>query len=288
MAAEPSITAASTTGSNDDNVIFGQGQTEAERNGWKHKVIFDSMPQLVTAPIDLSKGGLKILDQATATGIWIRDVRSMANGAKNTWVGTDIADYFPSDPPSDTSYHHHSMTEVWPEDWIETFGLVHSRFALPGVGTNKLEDTVNSLISLVKPGGWIQLVEMDWDNWNLGPEGQIFRNAIKDLFSLVSVGQGVDLREKETPMLKEAGLQNIDYKIVTTPFCARASEKIRETSEKSLFATAIGVTATTKMLPHICVPREKLDVMPQKLLEEAKKIGWEYKIFSLWAQKPEK
>lgn len=159
--------------------------------------------------------------------------------------------------------------------------------ALPGVGTNKLEDTVNGLVGLLKPGGWIQLVEMEWDDWNVGPEGRIFHNAIKDLFSIVSVGQGVDIREKVTPMLKAAGLQNIDYKVVTTPFGARASDKIRETSLKSLFATAMGVSMTTKMLPPISVSREQLDAMPQKLIEEAKKDGWEFKIFSLWAQKPE-
>ncbi|KAF2445867.1 hypothetical protein P171DRAFT_484523 [Karstenula rhodostoma CBS 690.94] len=131
------------------------------------------------------------------------------------------------------------------------------------VGTNKLEDTVNDLVSLVKPGGWIQLVEMEWNGWNVGLEGRIFHNAIRGLFSIVSVGQGVDVREKVTPMLKEAGLQNSDYKIITTPFCM-----------------------TTKMLPPINVSREQLDMMPQKLIE-AKKDGWEFKIFSLWAQKPE-
>ena len=68
MAAEPAITAASKTGTNDDNVIFGENQTEAERLDMQHRVIFDSMPELVTAPIDLSKGGLKILDQATGSG----------------------------------------------------------------------------------------------------------------------------------------------------------------------------------------------------------------------------
>lgn len=213
-------------------------------------------------------------------------MRAATNGAQNTWVGTDIADYFPTDPPSDTTYHHQSMTEAWPSDWEGTFDLVHSRMALPGVGTNKLEDVVNGLISLVKPGGWIQFVEMEWDDWNVGPEGRLFHDAIKDLFATVSVGQGVHLREKLTPMLRDAGMRNIDYKIIRTPFGARASDKIREISEKSLFATAMGVSMTTKMLPPISVSREHLDAMPQKLIEEVKKEGWESKMFSLWAQKP--
>ena len=159
--------------------------------------------------------------------------------------------------------------------------------ALPGVGTTNLQDAVNGLIALVKPGGWIQLAEMEWDDWNVGPEGVIFHTAAREVFSTVSNGQGVDIREKLMPMFKEAGLQNIDYKIVTIPFGARASEKIRETSERSLYATAMGISMTTKVLPPISVPREQLDAMPQNLVEEARRDGWEFKLFSLWAQKPE-
>jgi hypothetical protein len=159
--------------------------------------------------------------------------------------------------------------------------------ALPGVGTHSLRDTVNGLISLVKPGGWIQLVEMEWDDWEVGPQGRIFRDAVRDVFSMVSDGQGVDLREKLTPILKEAGLYHIGYKIVTIPFCARANYRIRSASEKSLYATACGIRETTNMLPPISVPREQLDVMPEKLMNEANMNGWEFKLFSLWAQKPE-
>jgi hypothetical protein len=69
MAATPSVTAASKTGTNDDNVIFGESQAEAQRLDLQHFVICDTMKgQLVTAPIDLSKGGLKVLDQATGSG----------------------------------------------------------------------------------------------------------------------------------------------------------------------------------------------------------------------------
>jgi hypothetical protein len=68
MSGEPSITAASKTGSNDDNVIFGHGQTEVQRLDMQHRVLHDANPKLVLAPIDISEGGLKILDQATGSG----------------------------------------------------------------------------------------------------------------------------------------------------------------------------------------------------------------------------
>lgn len=290
MAAEPTITAASATGTNDDNVIFGNEQTEAERLEMQHQVIWDANPMPLYAPIDISKGGFRILDQATGSGIWMRDMRATTSGAQNTWVGTDIEDaWFPADTPADTTYHHQSMTEPWPKEWEGTFDLVHSRMALPGVGTNPLEDTVKGLISLVKPGGWIQLVEMEWCNEMMtsgGPWAQKFAYATKDLFYMVSSGQGVGLREKLTPMLEASGLVNIDYKITVTPFGALASDKIRATSEASLFATAMAVSMTTKMLPPISISREDLDAMPPKLIKEIKQVGWEAYHFALWAQKP--
>lgn len=61
-------TAVSKSGTNDDNVIFGAGQSEVERLDMQHKVIADHMTQLILAPIDLSKPGLRILDQATGGG----------------------------------------------------------------------------------------------------------------------------------------------------------------------------------------------------------------------------
>lgn len=289
MAAQPTITSASATGTNDDNVIFGKEQTEADRLEMQHRVLWDANPKPLFAPIDLARGGFEILDQATGTGIFMRDMRDTTNGASNTWVGTDIEDdWFPPNE-KDMTFHHQSMTEPWPKEWEGRFDLVHSRMALPGVGTNPLDEAVRNLIALVKPGGWIQLVEMEWCEEMMksgGPWTQKFTQAIKELFSMVSSGQGVDLREKLTPMLEAAGLVNIDYKILVTPFGALANEKIRPTSEASLFATSMGVSMTTKMLPPLSISREDLDAMPPKMLEEVKQAGWKMTHFALWGQKP--
>jgi SAM-dependent methyltransferase len=209
-----------------------------------------------------------------------------AAGADNSWVGTDIADeYFPVDKPADTTYQHQSMTEPWPVEWTGSFDLVHSRLALPGIGMHPLEEVVKNLIGLVKPGGWIQLVEIHWDGWTVGPEGAIFMDATKSLFSLVTNGQGVDLLKKLVPILKEAGLQNIEHGLFPIRYGASADEHIRATTEASLFATAMGVSISTKQLPPISIPREKLDKMPQELLAEAKEQGSEIMMFALWAQK---
>ncbi len=71
MAAQDlTATSISKSGTNDDNVIFNSGESEVERLDFQHQVIYDANPQLVWAPIDLTKGGHKILDQATGSGTY--------------------------------------------------------------------------------------------------------------------------------------------------------------------------------------------------------------------------
>jgi hypothetical protein len=53
---------------NDDNILFEPGQSETARLALQHEIIKYGMKDLVKALIDLSKPGLKILDQATADG----------------------------------------------------------------------------------------------------------------------------------------------------------------------------------------------------------------------------
>jgi SAM-dependent methyltransferase len=297
-----SSTPISKTGLNDDNVIFAANESEVERLDKQHKVVYAAMPQLVLAPIDLSKGGYHVLDQATGsgayfdsniiavltiTGSWIRDVRQAAGDAQNTWVGTDIEDsYFPKDRPSDTSYHHQSMTEPWPVEWQGTFDLVHSRMALPGIGLHPLEEVVKNLVRLVKPGGWIQLVEMDWSGWEAGPTLGLFHDAMKQLVGMVTNGQGVDLRQRVTAIVEDAGLANLQHNIVSVPLGARAKENIKDLSLQSMFATATFARDTLKKLPPIDIAGDELESLPDKLVEELRGNGGEFKFFALWAQKP--
>ena len=223
----------------------------------------------------------------TKRGIWLRDVRQAAGGASNTWIGTDIEDsYFPKETPNDTSYHHQSMTESWPLQWQETFDLVHSRMALPGVGLSSLEDTVMNLVKLVKPGGWIQLVEMQWQDWDAGPVLQEFQQAMRQLVGMVTNGQGVDMREDLTALFEKAGLTKVQHAIIDVPVGFKAKDDVRELSLQSMFATASFATATLKKLQTVELEAD-IDSLPARLVGELRKTGGSYKLFALWAQKPE-
>lgn len=50
------------------------------------------------------------------------------------------------------------INKPWPESWNNTFDFVHQTLVLFQAGA-KQRDAINSLAKLVKPGGYIELME---------------------------------------------------------------------------------------------------------------------------------
>jgi len=53
-----------------------------------------------------------------------------------------------------------NINDSWPQDWHNSFDLIHQRHTLAGAGP-WTKEAVNSLTKLVKHGGWIQLTEAE-------------------------------------------------------------------------------------------------------------------------------
>lgn len=178
------------------------------------------------------------------------------------------------------------MTEPWPAEWQGTFDLVHSRMALPGVGLHPLDEVVKNLVALVKPGGWIQLVEMEWQGWDAAPVLGEFREAVKQLMSMATNGQGVDLRDRLAVFFRESGLTNVEQTVVNVPVGLKAENEVKELSLQSMLATATFATDTLKKMAPDTVD-DKLETLPARLTKELRDVGGGYNIFALWAQKPD-
>jgi len=280
-------TVVSRSTTNDDNVILKTGKQEVDRLDTQHIVIREAMGSLVLAPIDLSKPGLRILDQATGGGIWLHDMKS-TSPARHTYVGTDIVDdYFPSEPVPDMSFHNQSMTEPWPDSWAGSFDLVHSRFALAGAGTNSIREVVKRLFALVKPGGYIQLVENAFEEPPNGAAARAFVETISSMFSLVTGGQFGNLRADAARWLQEAGMEGVEDRLVTVPLGLSAkSGELNELSITSIVSTASGISETAKQMPPFGVPLDIIEALPKQLGKELGEQGGAYQIFVLWGRKP--
>ncbi|KAL1856862.1 hypothetical protein Daus18300_010625 [Diaporthe australafricana] len=242
----------------------------------------------ILAPIDLTKPGLRILDSGTADGLFLRAIQPLLT-EPFTLLGYDLMQsFFPPTVPPHTTFAIHDIAEPWPAELQGTCDLVHQRFTIPG-GTKKAapRDIVRNLCRLVKPGGWIQLVEMDVTAAAHGP-------AMRDAWAatgafLTAAGAGTDYGKDMAGWLREEGFENVCDERVDLDVGARVKDAEWATrSAKILVEAFTGVLGACKMM-KIDLPSSlsgSPDKIPERAEEEMMKQGGTYPLVFAFAQKP--
>ncbi|KAF7303054.1 S-adenosyl-L-methionine-dependent methyltransferase [Mycena kentingensis (nom. inval.)] len=119
--------------------------------------------RIIYPPVELRDGD-KVLDVGTGPGAWISDLASTSPAAKLQLVGIDIERrLFPNPPPPNAAFLVHSILSL-PAEWDNTFALVNQRFLIIALTRAEWPVALKELYRVVRPGGWVQLVEpMVWD-----------------------------------------------------------------------------------------------------------------------------
>jgi gliotoxin biosynthesis N-methyltransferase len=152
--------------------------------------------------------------------VWLRDLeKTIPPTSNHKYIGTDVTPmFFPEKGSSSISLSIQDIKEPWPEDWKNSFDLVHQRAALPAVGNKGSLQVIRNLIHLVKPGGWIQLVEPDHSVVE-GRADRAFFHLLGEIFA--TVGSDTDIAPRIEGWFYEAGLQNVGCKIFDVPLGAK-------------------------------------------------------------------
>ncbi|KAF2973068.1 hypothetical protein GQX73_g500 [Xylaria multiplex] len=265
-----------------------ENSNESTRLQNQHEVIKDAMGGLILAPIDLKSSPLRILDSGTADGTWIRDFAASVAPVQHNLYGTDLNPAeFPSDVPPGTVYQAQDVNQPWPQDWEGTFDLVHQRLVLVAAGP-KQKDALLSLCGLVKPGGWIQLIEATNKLPDgCGPNMVAFVDLMKAIF--VNLGADLDLAERMPEWLKEAGFVDVNFVDIATKM--GATNPKTELAQRGVISSSIaanGLAQFGKNLPAgaLTIPAEKLETLGSDLREELKEMGALYPLRVVWARKP--
>jgi hypothetical protein len=185
-------------------------QSEKARLTDQHDVFIDAMNgKAILAPVDLTQPGLLVLDSGTADGRWLLHVSSMSP-APHTYVGTDIDEaLYPNPAPEGMQFQNQSIREPFPSKWQGTFDLVHQRLVMAAAPPATVVSVVERLVGLLKPGGWLQLVEVDTDSVDEnGPELKRFLSYAQQM-SVIG-GMGPNLAKELAATMREAGLQNVE------------------------------------------------------------------------------
>ncbi|KAF2259670.1 S-adenosyl-L-methionine-dependent methyltransferase [Lojkania enalia] len=262
---------------------------EAERLWMQHIVLIDALDnRIVCPPLDLTVPGLKILESGTADGHWLRHLRScIPNPERNTYIGTDLNPrLFPTSVPKDCQFCIHNISEPWPEKEHRMFDLVHQRLTLPGGAPTPLQQIVRQLFDLVKPGGWIQLVEAEQIGLESGPVFDEFLDLVRAVFD--KTGAGWHYAERMKGWLEEAGAVDLDEVTVKMAFGKKnQKEELNEGSARITAQAMKGLVMHAKMMKDLKTNLnvEQLDTLEERLLKELTELGAYYPIRIVWGRK---
>lgn len=141
--------------------------TELKHFSFSHEWIKHAMGnELLHCPVNYLDPNLRILDYGPGNSQWLVD---MAKRLPSTsiLIGADHPTHiFPSQlcvPPNVTLISN-SISGQWPSKFETFFDCVNERTGLANLPPNSAEKAVSALFSLLKPGGWIQLLECDYSN----------------------------------------------------------------------------------------------------------------------------
>lgn len=184
------------------------------------------------------------------------DFRSVYPG--HEYVVTDIHEpYFPETYPSDMSFIKQDMNLDFPSDWTNTFDLVHSRMCLGAAQDKPMKDVFLRLIRILKPGGWLQMEEMEFQSGFKGSPSWIkFARAMKVMIGMMNGSDDLDMRGLIRTWMEEAGLVNIGVKFINVPVgkaIANHDPKLATLSSEALLKVVGQFIAGAKStsVPHI-------------------------------------
>ncbi|KAI9314397.1 S-adenosyl-L-methionine-dependent methyltransferase [Dichotomocladium elegans] len=188
---------------------------EDDRLHLQHRALKEAFGTNFDAPVqDTLVEGMNVLDSACGPGSWALEMAGTFPNSK--FYGTDISPRPEDQPkPENCEFLVSNIVEepVFDENF---FGYIHQRLVLLGIKAVDWPQLLQNLKFMLKPGGWIELTEFSYSNWeNLGPCTKI-GNEI-NIETLGAAGFDVDLGSNLSRLLTEAGFTNIQSRAIDMP-----------------------------------------------------------------------
>ncbi|CAI7629488.1 unnamed protein product [Penicillium glandicola] len=258
---------------------------EVARLAAQHEVFLQSMGRLVVAPVDLTRPNLRILDAGAADGRWLLDLHSsLPSTLGHQYIGIDsLSKFFSTSLPNQIILKEQRIDATWPPGWQSSFDYVHQRLVLPGSEHITHQQTVTNLCQLVKPGGWIELIEQDHATPNPGGMAKA-EQVVRELFT--HSGHGYDYALKLGEFLQEAGMEDIKVEVFDIPLGALNPDP--ELAAKSTWQVRSALEGFMPTIRGIkcSLPTEELEDMPAFTERELKRVGGYQRLVAAYGRRP--
>ncbi|KAM0723888.1 hypothetical protein Q7P37_000878 [Cladosporium fusiforme] len=261
---------------------------ESTRLQTQHRVIIHAMGKQVLAPIDLSQPGLRILDSGGSDGYWLRELEKQYMSQHHTYVCSDVVpSLFPTNPPSNYQYVGQDIRQPWPISSHSSFDLVHQRLVLAGAGTIPLKEVIGHLVDVLKPGGWLQLGELDGREFEEnGPANREFYALLRHV--LRCVGKSGDLGAILRPAAEELGLVGVRddvFVVCQGVLLDNVCDGLVEESIESACGAVGPLLAVNENLPMPFEGQRDLSTLEKRLRRELREEGGRSAFRVVWGQK---
>ncbi|RHZ83329.1 hypothetical protein Glove_97g96 [Diversispora epigaea] len=137
----------------------------------------------------LNQDGTKVLDVGCGAGSWILE---MASNYPNTqFTGLDISPIQPSEiKPKKVNFVIANVLDKLPFE-NDTFDYIFQRFLVSVIPKDSWPDVINELTRVLKPGGYLELVEINPIPFQLGPVTSLYFNAVEKILQLRDLDQQI-------------------------------------------------------------------------------------------------
>jgi SAM-dependent methyltransferase len=184
---------------------------EDNRLDYQHHVLHLSIGSHSVAP--LPQELTRILDVGTGTGIWAIEMARQYPRAQV--IGVDIGtSSFKTDLPENCVLQSGNVMEHLPFP-DQTFDYTHQRFLVAAIPAARWPDVVRELVRVTRPGGWVELLEINNVFQNPGPETR----HLCEWITSVSTMLGFDANAVPSigRWLEEAGLERVETQDIVVP-----------------------------------------------------------------------
>lgn len=162
-----------------------------------------------------------------------RAIRSTADLLQAKFTGVDIFDrqtsHAEDDSDGDDEERNDAVQEFIRKQWNlnapfgrapwKTFHLINSRFLSDGIDRSRWPVLMTEYWSLLSPGGWVQMVEVDWsfqsDNGTRLPNLEAWWNAYRE--ALQQMGKDPIIARNLCHRLRNAGFERVTGNQISVP-----------------------------------------------------------------------
>ncbi|CAI2185876.1 5702_t:CDS:2 [Funneliformis geosporum] len=217
-----------------------------------------------SAPVDdlLQKEETKVLDIGCGAGSWLFELAT--EYPLPSFTGTDISPVIPTTiKPRNINFIKGNILDGLPfED--NSIDFVHQRLLLGAYPLDKWQGVVNELVRVLKPGGYLELMEADAELKPLGPNAKRLSDALLGL--MAEKGQDPHILLKLPSFMEKNG--QLEEIVKGDKFCSydKSSGRLGQIAVEN--HTAFFTNIKPPLMKAMNIPSEEYDELVKAMTRE--------------------